>query len=648
MFANVVRLEFTKQRKVFLSTIFLAIVFLFFIFIDSVIHSRSILDVLRDIIGYFALFGIAGLIILTGPVAGAQLRSEFVRNAEEPLPFSPTQRVFGAYLTSLFYVLIGSIFFFGLVLALNSFSNWGLTLSTIIGWYGAIRPEVFWALVLQFHLLSFLFAYWINQTVLGTALAGLVVGSEAVVLVQASVLKDSFWFAYPESDWLTWIFGVAVGLIGACAAIVIIAKKVERNSRTFLWPGVTAAIAICAGSFFLFSGFCVTSYRLQNRLIPANLTWPNRLIESSKLQLSGAIFYSMSGDLLQVTPHNKFVLRNTRFRLSPNKDPEIAGYYFNGDSSFFLMKKEDGKYEIWKASNDGKFERYISLLSPKIAPEFMFQCGEDTCLYSFASNESFVVFSKITSKTQQNQNIEWQRVPIPKGSYGFTTIVQHVLNSQLGKYRIAQLSDSKNILTRSLPDGKILQWNLPGVAVISKFIGLMIVPAYEKAGEPYYVIPVSANGRTTFVQCSPDGSVHPAWNDSFPSSEDVTARKVAGGGIVWFRWADKKVTELRTVGSDGTFFKPTKLPSDQGLDWPTPLKIDGKIISLLSEKNLIKMDLTTGKVLLDSGPLSDSYDVWSSFTLNPSKEGVYFIRDNRICLIDWNGKVHDLGSASVN
>ncbi|MCI0444459.1 hypothetical protein L0152_14780, partial [bacterium] len=376
------------------------------------------------------------------------------------------------------------------------------------------------------------------------------------------------------------------------------------------------------------------------------LSWPNRLIDSPKLQPSGAFFYSMSGDLVQITPERRIVLRNTGFRLNLNKDQEIAGYYFDGDSSFFLLKKEFGKYEIWKASSNGKFEHYLSLLSPKIAPEFMFQCGEGSCLYSFASNESFIVFSKITSNFPQNQNIEWQRVPIPKDSYGFTTIVQHVLNSQVGKYRTARLSDSKNVLTRFLPDGKILQWNLPGVAVTSKFVGSTILPAYVKDGEPYFVIPVSAHGKTSFVQCSPDGSVKPAWNDSWHSSDEVNSRKVAGGGIVFLRSVDKS-TELRTVGNDGTLFKPIKLYSKE-LYWPEPVKIDGTTMWLLLGKNLIKTDLADGKILSDSGPLSDSSDFWNSYLLNPTKEGVYFTRDDRICLIDWNGKIQDLGPASVN
>ena len=355
----------------------------------------------------------------------------------------------------------------------------------------------------------------------------------------------------------------------------------------------------------------------------------------------------MSGDLVQITPEKRIVLRNTEFRLNPNKDQEIAGYYFDGDSSFFLLKKEFGKYEIWKASGNRKFEHYLSLLSPKIAPEFIFQCGEDTCLYSFASNESFIVFSKVTSNLSQNQNIEWQRVPIPKGSYGFATIVQHVLNSQVGKYRTALLSDSKNVLTRFLPDGKILQWNLPGVAVTPKFLGSTILPAFEKDGEPYFVIPVSANGKTSFVECLPDGSVQPAWDDSFQSSYEVSPRILAGGGIVWFRWFDKD-TELRVVGNDGTLYRPIKLSSNEALHWPVPLKIDGTSMWFLLGKNLIKTDLVNGKILSDSGPLSDRYDLWSSYLLNPTKEGVYFIRDDRICLIDWNGKIRYLGQASMN
>ncbi len=646
MFANVVRLELIKQRKSFLSGLFLAIIFLFFIFVDSLIHSRNILEVLRDIIGYFAVFGISGLLILTGPVAGAHLRSESVRNAEEPFPFSPVQKVFGAYLTSLFYVLIGSIFFFGLVVALNSFSLLDLTLTTLIGWHHAIRPEVFILLILQFHLLSFLFAYWINQTVLGTALAGLVVGSEIVILLQAYVLKDAYWFAYPASSWLTWVFGAVVGLIGACAALFIIAKRIERSSRTFLWPGFVAAITIFAGCIFLLSGFFITSYVLQNKLVPANLSWPDRLIESPRPQPSGAFFYSMSGDLVQITPERKIVLRNTGFILNPNKTLEIGRYYSAGDSSFFLLKKEFGKYEIWKASGEGKFEHYLSFLSPKIAPEFMFQCGDDTCLYSFAENENFIVFSKLASTIPQNQNIGWQRVPIPNGSLGFATILEHVLSSQVEKGRAARLSDSKNILTKSLADGKILHWNLPGVAVTPKFLGSTILPAFEKDGEPYFVIPVSANGKTSFIECLPDGSVQPAWNDSFPASDELSSRNVAGGGLVWLRWTNKR-TELRIIGNEGTLYRPLKLPSSDAIAWPVPLKIDGTSIWFLLGRHLMKADLANGKILSDSGPLSDRFDYWS-YLQNPTTEGVYYVRDNRICLIDWNGKIRDLGPASVN
>jgi len=646
MFANVVRLEFTKQRKAFLSVLFLAVIFLFFIFVDSVIHSRNVLEVLRDIIGYFAFLGIAGLLILMGPIAGAQLRLESIRSAEEPLPFSPIKRVFGAYLTSLFYVLIGSIFFLVLATALNSFSTIGLTLSLMTN-QRSTHIEVILLLIVQFHLLAFLFAYWINQAIAGAAMAALIIGSEIAILLQIRILRDVFWLSYSESSWLILILcGVILGLIAAMIGLAIIAKRIEMSFRTFFLPGFMVTVATFIGTLFLVSIFCFTSYKFQNQLVPANLSWPNRLIESPKLQPSSAFFYSMSGDLVQVTPERRIVLRNTSFILNPNKNAEIAGYYFDGDSSFFLLKKELGKYEIWKAFGDGRFEHYLSFLSPKVTPEFMFQCDDSTCLYSFAHNESFIVFTRLSSNFPQNQNIEWQRLPIPKGSYGFATIVQHLLNSQVGKFRLALLSDSKNILTRSLRGGKILQWNLPGVAVTGRVSGTTVVPAYEKNGEPYFVIPVSANGKISFVICSPDGSIRPAWNDSSPLSDEVSARKVSGGGIVFLRSVNKS-TELRTVGNDGTLFKPIKLFSKE-MYWPVPIKIDGTTMWLLLNKNLMKIDLATGKILFDSGPLSDRSEYWNSYLLHPTREGLYFIRDSRICLINWDGKIQELGPASVN
>jgi hypothetical protein len=54
------------------------------------------------------------------------------------------------------------------------------------------------------------------------------------------------------------------------------------------------------------------------------------------------------------------------------------------------------------------------------------------------------------------------------------------------------------------------------------------------------------------------------------------------------------------------------------------------------------------KVLAKYSPLLERNDYSSNYLPNPTKDGVYFVRGNRIGLIDWNGNIRDLGSASVN
>ena len=87
MFANAIRLEFLKQRRTFLNGMLVFAIFLVCIVAESILRSRNIVEVLRDMLGFFALLGISALAIFTGPLAATQLRSEPNRSAEEPLPF---------------------------------------------------------------------------------------------------------------------------------------------------------------------------------------------------------------------------------------------------------------------------------------------------------------------------------------------------------------------------------------------------------------------------------------------------------------------------------------------------------------------------------------------------------------------------------
>jgi hypothetical protein len=646
MFTDVIRLEFVKQRKAFLSVIFFGAIFLLFVIAESLTNNRNVLEVLGDIIGYFALMGMPALLILTGPVAAAQLRSESARNAEEPLPISPIQKVFGTYLTNLIYLLIGFFFFLIITLIFHPIHDFDLGFS-LLRRDNAILVEIV-LLAFQFHLLAFLFAYWINQTILGTAMAGLIIGSEILIVLLVDKLDHQFWFTIHQSSLVALtLSGIILGIIGEIAGLWIISKRVELNSRTFFWPGCAAAIAASIGVIILSSGFSINSYRLQNRLIPLNLTWAHTLLQSPSLK-TGMLFYSASDDLVLVTPENKTVLRNTSFKLNPLREQDLIAYDVAKETSFFLFRKGFGKYEIWKEGPGGKFDSYCKFSSPSVVPEFMFQRDDRVSLYSFSHNENFIVFSKVSTASSDNKQLQWHKIPIANGSYGFPTIMDHVLKDAADQGRAARLSSSKKMLTRVLPDKTIMKWNLPGTAVTPKFLGTALQPAYEKDGQPYFVIPVNENGKISFVICSPDGLVKPAWKESGTYSDyELSPREIVGGGVAWIR-VNNKSNEIRVIGKDGALYKPARIPADLFDYWTVPLKMEDSLMWVLSGKKLIKVDLNSGETLFNSGVLTDTANYWNNYSMTPTKEGLYFIRSNRICLIDWNGKIRELGLASVN
>lgn len=645
MFASIIRLEFAKQRRAFLSGIFVAAIFLLFILAESLMRSRNVIEVLRDIMGYFALLGMPALLILTGPIAASQLRSDSIRNAEEPLPFSPAQKVFGAYLTSLFYLLIGSLLFTGGALALNSIKTVDLPLS----------PAFILLAILQIHLLAFLFTYWVNQAILGTALATLIVGIEIMSLLQAEILSHVFnpyTFSFSNSSWPVWtLTGVTAGLIGGIAGLLIISKRVELGSRTFFFPGLTTSLAVCMGIFVLISGMLVTSYNFQNKLYPSNW-WFNYFVAPPKLENNGVFFRTVSNDLVRITPEKRETLIDTGFTLNPQSGPEIIDHEpGSGNADLFLLKgehaDESSTYEIWRSTSD-KFERYTTFRSPQVRPTYLVDCKSQLCIYGFTdrpSQANSVAFAELSPDQSPNQTLEWKMIPISKDSGSIATIQEHHLQPDIQAGRLAMLSPNRRTLIRKVPDNKTIQWELPGEVAMARVLGSVIFPAYQKNGEPYFAIPVSENDRTTIVLCQPDGSITPVWNYSWESTEQLYRRRFAGG-MGWIRWKEGPL-ELLFINSEGITYR-FPISDIKGIDrtsWPAPIRIEGSLLWMFLDEQFLKIDLNNGKVLHNSGPL---FKDWHYYSDETTKEGIYFVRGERICLIDWDGKIRDLGSATVN
>ena len=632
MFANVVRLEFLKQRRTFLNGMLVFAIFLVCIVVESILRSRNIVEVLREMMGFFALLGIPALAIFTGPLAATQLRSEPNRSAEEPLPFSPVQKVFGAYSTNLCFLLAGSTVFLAAAQLFGSLKEIELS------------PMVIVLAALQFHLLSFLFSYWINQSVLGTALAGLIIAIEAYIFNHTEMLTMFFtrYETNPKSSFTLWlaIAGVA-SLVGGLISLRIIAKRVELGIRTYFLPGLGAYLAAIVGAIVLLIGVLTVTYQFQNKLTPNDVMWLHQFISQPNLEATGAYFGTPGGDLIRITADNRQTLVRTPFMFAPGIQGTAFGYDSNSTTWFVVPKDTSNEiYEILKILDDKTIESFATFNSKDMFPTFLIERNGKIRLYGYS--EERAAFTEVESGHNEKQSLEWKTLDAPQGSR-FSTILTHALQPEIQAGKFASLDSSGMILNRKLSDGTTMQWSLPGKARVSNFFASLIYPAYFKDGKPYFAFTVSENGKTTIVACSPDGSVTPVWNHSWESNEQISARSLVGGGIAWIRW--KKEPELLILSNKGIPFAPLSMApfvEKDKLNWASAIHVIDSQIAFLINDRFLKVDLNTGKAVA-----SVHLKKLSNYYRLPTKEGIYIVKDNRICLIDWNGKIRDLGPASL-
>jgi hypothetical protein len=151
--------------------------------------------------------------------------------------------------------------------------------------------------------------------------------------------------------------------------------------------------------------------------------------------------------------------------------------------------------------------------------------------------------------------------------------------------------------------------------------------------------------------CNPDGSVTKIWNRSWPDNSIVGFQNPIGGGQAWIRreatgW---KPVEAFILGKNGTVYPPLSLKSFSQKWNPVYLiKIDQSNLWMTTLGQLMKIDLQTGKILMSFDFPKSKADFYDNVYRGKTKDGIYFINANRINLVDWDGKVRDLGAATLN
>ena len=255
-------LELRKQGKTFLGLLFI-IAFCLTIVTASVTTFAGLPadESFLSITVMLQVFGIPFFALLLGGSAGAALRSA-ERKAEEEIPVQPSKRVFAAYLTSLFYlVILGSILF----LASKPFLY-----STFLQTDYKI-PFIMNAVVVL-HSAVFVFSYWLSQALLGSIVSLITIASPLYFMflfqqpvsaccegyVNNAPIALAFYFfpslIYRHIEWIL-IASVAIPLvISTFANLFVLAwltKNIEREQK--MWMPMKIGIAALLISVFSIS-----------------------------------------------------------------------------------------------------------------------------------------------------------------------------------------------------------------------------------------------------------------------------------------------------------------------------------------------------------------------------------------------------------
>lgn len=76
-------------------------------------------------------------------------------------------------------------------------------------------------------------------------------------------------------------------------------------------------------------------------------------------------------------------------------------------------------------------------------------------------------------------------------------------------------------------------------------------------------------------------------------------------------------------------------------------RLSGDTLCAVIDGTFVKVDLHSGKVVKHTGNLVRNRKSFAYISPFSTKEGIYYITDNRIRLISWEGQVRDLGPAKL-
>ncbi|HEY7160742.1 MAG TPA: hypothetical protein VH815_05755, partial [Acidobacteriota bacterium] len=165
-----IRLELRKQRKTFLSFLFVVIMCLTVVAANVSIFAKvSFPEIFDAFTATLQLFGLPLFGLLFGAGPGAALRRS-ERKAEEDIPVPASKRVFAAYITSLIYLIVLSSILFAPSILSSIFH------------IRELPPHILFISILPIHTASFVFSYLFSQALIGGIAAMTATGTFTFVI----------------------------------------------------------------------------------------------------------------------------------------------------------------------------------------------------------------------------------------------------------------------------------------------------------------------------------------------------------------------------------------------------------------------------------------------------------------------------------
>jgi hypothetical protein len=666
-----IELELRKQKKGFLSALLMfGISITWVAAMLAVQHLRIWLwgadnpfEVMRGALAGTLLFGIPLASILFPAGAAMMLRNSSNSNAEEPLPISPIRRVASAYLISLLYFVSFTVLILFIAAAFHAFS--------FFGDYEDLSNRVLLIALalLHLHFLTFVFCYWLKMPILGIGVALIILAAEGFSIFHLTPLLNWLYWRYQarstfESLFWKWVLPeYALSLIGFPAALWFLSNKLEHSEKAGWRNSFLVLAGLLCGCAALWGSLLYAGSRIEKSLYS---TWNHPFFFFLKdpvhhREMQNAIFQTAAGSLLSIDEKGRRLLihRGNEFSIL---HPDSAQMDFFLNNNLFI--EEDGSMWLLMHSNRAaQLDVYVlehAQPGGMLLPYTSFRITDVTPFALWRGQNAVLLYGRTQAGELASASIPTQGKP-PQWTIGskiktgvIVASLEERLQPEYQKGRLARMSEDRTKLM-AIFNGKAKVWQLPGIGFALVSSSLFIPPAYADINGASFLLPVSDEHSLRLLLCKADGSISSPWTITFPAlapirdQSSIRYRPLAAEGGVWTYGSIEDFRTLFAVSGSGHFypaldllelFKSAKIRNPTSL---TVIRMIGTEINLLADGNLLRVDLNSGKLL--TSPLNLGNGQARSY--QPTKEGIYFVDENRIRLARWNGIITDLGPAEL-